>query len=117
MALTLSIFLLFWNIAYATELEQIEIDALLDIYNTTNGNFWNYTKWNVSHIIDSQICTLPQYNTTIWCEEFNLTDNSSQYYVTELIFDSNHLVGSLPSSIGNFEYLENPMGNLYNKHK
>eukprot|EP01084_Bolivina_argentea_P031859 58955_1 len=72
---------------------QQEIDALKDIYLSTNGQNWR-NKWNVTALENGNICTPPLYG--IICT------NST---VTEIKLSNNSLSGTIPSTIGNLTQL------------
>eukprot|EP01084_Bolivina_argentea_P194150 333084_1 len=90
------------------ELSDNELNALIDIYESTNGDYWSHSKWNIFDIYDSSICELSTYNNTIHCIEYNnsFDSNSTEYTVTELIFDNNNISGSIPSTIYHLTNLE-----------
>ena len=69
----------------------LELNALIDLYNSTNGAGWtNRTDW-----LSSTVSECTWYGVTC-------TDN----HVTNLNLTSNNLVGTIPSSISGLAYLQ-----------
>lgn len=68
-----------------------EYDALVALYNSTDGDNWNF---NTNWLVNPDVCT--------W---YGITCDVSGN-VAEISLDFNNLVGTLPSEIGNFPHLE-----------
>jgi Leucine-rich repeat (LRR) protein len=76
--------------AAQTQLPQSECEALLALYNSTNGPSWtNNTGWNTND--------MPCSCTGVTC---------SDRHVTIIKLDSNNLTGSLPPELGNLSHLQ-----------
>jgi Leucine-rich repeat (LRR) protein len=88
--LALSLVLLYSTFAFATA-PQTEVDALVALYNSTNGAQWNdNTNWLVGDPCDNS-----------W---FGITcDNSSG--IKSIILFRNNLTGTIPSELGNLTNL------------
>lgn len=72
------------------EISQLQKDALIAIYNSTNGDNWtNNTNWLSNEPIST------------W---YGVTTNGNK--ITELNFENNNLTGTLPTEIGNLTGLE-----------
>ncbi|PID48114.1 MAG: Two component regulator three Y domain protein [Proteobacteria bacterium] len=70
----------------------IERVALRALYDSTNGDSWtNNTNWKT---------------TTSICDWYGVTCNEAGTNVIEIYLYNNNLAGSIPSEIGNLEYLE-----------
>lgn len=88
-----------WDIEYlANEVvvgklcKQSELDALIAIYNTTDGDNWiNNNNWDITTTDPCKPC-LDDWHGII-CENGK---------ITKLLLNNNNLSGSLPASIGNF---------------
>ncbi len=74
------------------EIPRAECDALVDLYNSTNGPSWTH---NTGWLSTYTPCTTPWYGVTC-----------SGGHVTELNLNSNHLVGSIPSTLSNLSSLQ-----------
>jgi len=77
------------RIEVATPLQTSERDALIDFYNSTTGNSWNFNDfWGSAEQVGS------------W---FGVATHivNGQEHVTAISFTGNNLDGTLPSSIGN----------------
>ncbi len=71
-----------------------ERDALMTIYNATNGASWtNNTNWGSS------------YAESLW-KGITVEDVDGTYHVTRIVLDNNNLNGSLPAEIGNLTELK-----------
>ena len=88
--LSLCLFLKLISITVAT-IPASEQQALIDIYNSTNGNNWVYKQ---NWLTNSDACT--------W---YGITCNSAKTNVENIELQQNGLTGSLPNSIGNFPEL------------
>jgi len=82
----LFLFLTMSSITFA-QISDIEKNALLDLYNSTNGKDWNNT-WNVSESAEN------------W-QGITISNNA----VTEINLSMNNLEGVLPASIGDLKSL------------
>lgn len=80
----------------------IELVALFDLFNSTNGNTWIWQgpdgHWNFSG--DPEPCD----PSDIW-QGLNCTIVDDQFFVQQIILEEYNLTGTLPLSIGNFSYL------------
>ena len=78
-----------FSCADVTEIPPAECEALVALYNSTNGaGWWDRTNWLVTNTISS------------W---YGVTVLSG--HVSELVLDQNHLTGSLPTELGNLPNL------------
>jgi len=79
-----------FNCTTVTEIPPEECQALVEIYNSTNGELWNNnTGWNVT-------------NTP--CSWYGI--QCSGGHITRVYLQYNQLSGTLPAEIGNLTYLE-----------
>ena len=78
-----------FSCAAVTDVPQIECEALVALYNSTNGAGWgNNTNWLLTTTVDD------------W---FGIT--VSEMHVSQISFIYNYLVGTIPTEIGNLTYL------------
>ena len=83
--------LLACNLALSANIPAAERQALIDLYNSTNGASWTTkTNWNGAAGTENT-----------W---FGVTTDAENTKVLQLIIQDNNLVGTLPSSLG---YLSN----------
>ncbi|MDF1550818.1 MAG: immunoglobulin domain-containing protein [Bacteroidales bacterium] len=79
--------------ACSTGVSQIEFEALVALFNSTNGNNWtNNSGWD----INATACDVSES----WYG-LSVIDG----HITEIVLTNNNLVGSIPSDIGNLTYL------------
>jgi len=99
MRIIVSLFLVLFSLTVNAQcsIVQSEIDALLDLYDTTVGPNWasendgdTSNDWDINNPID---------------EWFGLTVDCANQTVTRIIINSNNLSGTIPSSISNFPNL------------
>ena len=99
------------------DVPQNERDALLALYNATNGNNWtNNENWNTilpvstwNGITTAQI-NGQEHVTAIWIQDNNLTgilpgEMENLELLTDLVLDLNNLEGFLPSQLSNIDNL------------
>ncbi len=82
-----------------------EYEALYELYNATNGPFWELPdswgpKWDFSSGADPCI---EQWQ-GVDCAQFN-SSGRAVYHVTGLYLFNGNLYGQLPDSVGNFSKL------------
>ena len=86
--------LLACNVALSANISTTERQALIDLYTSTNGASWTtQTNWNGAAGTENT-----------W---YGVTTDAGNTTVLELHLQSNNLVGTLPSSLGNLSNLQN----------
>ncbi len=76
-----------------SQVPQVEKDALIALYNATNGSNWtNNTNWNTTQPVANW------YGITV-------TNIGGQDYVTAIVLNYNNLQGTIPPEIGYFSHL------------
>ena len=95
-----------------------EYNALLSLYNATNGVFWDWERSNNSNIWnfsnpDSSPC-LDSWQGIVY--DVNCIDSADTCYIVNLELSSMNLTGTLPETIGSYtylSYLDLSFNNLY----
>ncbi|WP_175288732.1 leucine-rich repeat domain-containing protein [Flagellimonas eckloniae] len=102
------------NVTHAQDVSSAERQALIDLYNSTNGASWaNNTNWNTSSVVSTW------YGVTVVNDVVTELDLSSNLLsgtipqsiddlsgLTRIDFDDNQLSGTIPTSIGLLTNLE-----------
>ncbi len=84
-----------------TQIPQIECEALLDFYSSTNGYNW---KNDLNYVRTSCLWPHSCWNTTEPCSWYGVSCSGG--HVTSLYLIDKNLTGSLPNSLGNLSELE-----------
>eukprot|EP01084_Bolivina_argentea_P220713 374000_1 len=74
---------------------QRDRDVLIDIYDSTNGLYWDQT-WNYATLLNGTIC--PNSLHGVVCDPGDLR-------IKQLTLDNNNLNGTIPNNIGNLTSL------------
>jgi len=92
-----------------TEIPQLECEALIALYNSTNGAGWtDNTNWLVTNtpsnwygvtVENEHVTKLTQYNNNL--AGSISTELSNLLYLEKLYLNNNHLTGNIPPELGN----------------
>ncbi len=90
------------NLALSAAIPAAERQALIDLYNSTNGDVWtNKTGWKTPPLHTDGFALPGTENT--W---FGITADTGNTTVTRISMGKNNLVGTLPVSLGNLNHLQ-----------
>lgn len=92
------------------DIPRYELDALRDLYNSTDGRNWTWKgpdgQWDFdSPYDDADPCAARWQGVTCLIKEGSSSSNSSQYFVEGIDLPDYRLRGTIPDSIGNFSEL------------
>ena len=91
------------------DIPRYELDALRDLYNSTDGRNWTWKgtdgRWDFDSPEDEDPCAAKWQGVTCLIKEGSSSSNHSQYFVEDIDLPDYRLRGTIPDSIGNFSEL------------
>ncbi|MCX6561798.1 MAG: BACON domain-containing protein [Candidatus Aminicenantes bacterium] len=96
------VFLLAGNLVLSAAIPAAERQALIDLYNSTNGDAWtNKTSWKTAPLRTDGFAMPGTENT--W---YGVITDAVNTTVQQLYLTNNNLIGTLPSSLGNLSNVD-----------